>query len=328
MNWGIIGHEWAIDLLKDQALHNSSRHAYLITGPQGVGRRTLAVRLAQALNCLHPTYPGVPCRQCRTCEQIDRLQHPDISVIQSEMDGKTIKVDQIRKLQHELSLYPYEASYRVAILLRFEEASVSAANALLKTLEEPPLQVVIVLTAESGERLLPTIVSRCEVLRLRPIASAQISQNLQNTWAIPEEDAILLAHISGGRPGYALKLHHEPEMLTQRNNWISDLYRILKANRVERFTYAASIAKDKDKLHEMLYIWLSVWRDILLVATQAPVDLTNIDQKEEIKQLATNIHINQIHQIVCKFEQILDRLDHNVNTRMATEVLLLDLPMI
>jgi DNA polymerase-3 subunit delta' len=167
-NWNLLGHEWAVQLLSGQLERNSLRHAYLITGPAGVGRRTLALSLAQAVNCPTPLAPGFPCQTCRTCSQIARQQHPDLAIIQAEEVGGTLKVDQVRELQRSLNLAPYQARYRVALLLRFEEAHPSAANALLKTLEEPASQVILILTASSPDALLPTVVSRCEVFRLRP----------------------------------------------------------------------------------------------------------------------------------------------------------------
>jgi len=158
MNWEMLGHEWAVSLLSEQVGRGEARQAYLFTGPRGIGRRTLALRLAQALNCTQPPAPGEACRACRTCLQIEQAGHPDLAIVQSEVEGGTLKVDQIRDLQRSLALHPYDARFRVAVLLRFEEANPSAMNALLKTLEEPAPQVVIILTAESSERLLPTIV--------------------------------------------------------------------------------------------------------------------------------------------------------------------------
>ena len=322
----MIGHQWAINLLKVQVANNASRHAYLFTGPKGVGRRTMAIRLAQALNCGNAPSPGEPCFECRTCTLIERMQHPDLAIVQSEREGRTLKVGQVRELQHEVSLTPYEAHYRVAILLRFEEASTSAANALLKTLEEPPPQVKIVLTAESSERLLPTIVSRCEVLRLRPLAVNDVSLGLSSKMKIPIEQSKLFAHISGGRPGYALRLQNEPELLDKRNKWLDDLQRMISSNRVERFAYAENLIKDRNTLVEILQVWLSFWRDVLIRSMDASIELTNQDREEEIKQLADNISVYQTRKFVSRLEQSYDLINHNVNTRLAIEVLLLDLP--
>ena len=328
MNWDILGHEWAVSLLKEHIAQGGLRHAYLFTGPQGVGRRTLALRMAQALNCLQPPGPGEPCGTCRICKQIERMEHPDLAVEQAEQVGGILKVDQIRDLQRSLSLAPYDARYRIALLLRFEEANPNAANALLKTLEEPPPQVILMLTADSPESLLPTIVSRCEVVRLRPLPLENVRLGLQSSWGLPEEEAELLAHISGGRPGYALRLHAEPERMAQRITWLEDHQQMLSANRVQRFAYAETLAKDKDALRSALLVWISLWRDVLLCAAGSASPLANLDRAEEIGFIADRLGVETAHQAIARLEHTLDLLDRNANTRLAAEVMLLDLPVI
>jgi len=331
-NWGILGHEWAVSLLREHTAHGRLRHAYLITGPQGVGRRTLALRLAQSINCSQPPVPGEPCRACRNCAQIERMQHPDVSIIQAEHEGGTLKVDQVREAQHSLALAPYEARYRVAIFLRFEEAHLSAANALLKTLEEPPPQVILILTAADTESLLPTIVSRCEILRLRPLPLEFAAQGLSQGWDIPIEQAHLLAHISGGRPGHALGLHAQPDRLAQRTAWLNDLIEMLPASRVQRFAYIESLIKDKDQsknnLRQMILAWLPLWRDVMLRRAGARAALGNPDRQADIERLAQGIDLATTRQVMVALEHTLELLDKNVNTRLAAEVLMLDLPHI
>src|SRR5512140_1631431 len=204
-NWGILGHEWAVEMLKEHIRRDSVRHAYLFCGPSGVGRRTLALRFAQALNCPNQKEPGQPCGKCKTCQQVERMQYADLAVIQAEKEGGTLKVEQVRAIRQSLSLKPYQGKYRLALFLRFEEANATSANALLKTLEDAPAHVVLILTAESPEQLLPTIVSRCEVMRLRPLPLEAVRTTLQDHGA-EKELADVLAHVSGGRPGYALRL--------------------------------------------------------------------------------------------------------------------------
>lgn len=327
MNWGILGHEWAVRLLREHLLQGRLKHAYLFTGPPGIGRRTMALRLAQAINCLEPPDLATPCLTCRSCCQFDGLKHPDLLITQAEQIGGVLKVDQIRDLQHRLALAPYEARYKIALLLRFEEAHPSAANALLKTLEEPPERVVMLLTAQSSEGLLPTIASRCEVIRLRPLPYDQVEAGLQAGWDVPAEQAHLLGHISGGRPGYAIRLTRHEELLEQRQVWLDDLQQLLSSNRVARFAYADAATKDKNfPLADLLQTWLSYWRDTLLLTTGAELPLANIDRLEEIVKLANCLPLQTVRGVIQSAERTLQLLDKNVNSRLAMEVFLLDLP--
>lgn len=326
MNWDLLGHEWAVQLLKEHVAQGKVRHAYLVTGPQGVGRRTLAIRLAKAINCLNPPAPGEFCGSCNACTRLEQMQHPDLSVVQSEPGSGTLKVDQVRELQRSLSLAAYEARYRVATILRFEEANPNAANALLKTLEEPSPRVVLVLTAESAESLLPTIVSRCEILRLKPLPVAAVCEGLQSRWNLPPEEAHLLAHLSEGRPGYALALHQEPERLEQRRAWLEDLQRLLRASRVDRFHYAEALTKDREKSRQALSAWLSFWRDVFLEAAGASTPLTNLDYEQQVHHLAAQVDFAAARRAVSAIEHTMELFDRNINYRLAVEVLLLDLP--
>jgi len=326
-NWGLLGHEWAVDLLRGHLTNQRARHAYLITGPQGVGRRTLALRLAQALNCSAPVEPALPCGECRACRLIERVQHPDLSVIQAET-GRALKVDQIREVQRTLSLSPYEATYKIAMLLRFEDANPNAANALLKTLEEPPPQVVILLTASDTEALLPTIISRCEVIRLRPLSVEEVSDGLQTRWGLPAEEAHLLAHLSGGRPGFALNLSQNPEVLEQRKIQLDDLQELLSASSVERFSYAEELSKDKSILLNTLQTWLTLWRDVMLRTAGSKTPLTNIDRENEIDNLAGKIVLATAQTTVTQIEHSIEQIERYINARLVTEVLMLDLPRI
>ena len=314
--------------MREHVARQSLRHAYLFTGPQGVGRRTLALRLSQAINCLQPPAPGEPCGACRACTLIGRMQHPDLAVVQAAQIGGTLKVDQIRELQSSLSLSPYEAQYRVALLLRFEEAHISAQNAFLKTLEEPPPRVILLVTAESPERLLPTVVSRCEVIRLRPLPVDEVDQGLQERWELPADEANLLAHLSGGRPGYALRLHQDPELLEARRQRLEDHQRLLTWNRAQRFEYAEKLAKDKEGLQTTLQTWLSLWRDVLMCAAGSVAPLVNLDRADEIARLAGRFGLFTANQSIAAIQRTTDLLEHNVNPRLATEVLMLDLPFL
>lgn len=325
-NWGIIGHEWAVAMLKQHIANHAQRHAYLITGPPGVGRRTLAIRFAQAINCPEPPAPGMPCRVCKTCVRIEQMLHPDLAVIQADKVGGVLKVDQIRAVQHSLSLAPYSSHYRVALFLRFEEANQNAMNALLKTLEEPPASVIILLTASSAEWLVPTITSRCEIIRLRPVPLDKLSETLHEILGISSDEARLLAHISNGRPGFALNLHKDPEKLQDRKRWLDDHLRLIAASRVDRFIFTEELVKNNEITRLALATWLSFWRDVMLVASGIPARITNVDYTNEIGHLAARFQLNSAARVVSAIERTIEYLDRNVNNRLALEVLMLDLP--
>ncbi len=332
-NWNLLGHEWAVDMLRQHVARGDIRHAYLFCGPPGLGRRTLALRLAQALNCTKPLGSGIPCGICRDCKQIEAMQHPDMNVIQAldgdnlPKEGGTLKVDQIREVQRSLSLKPYQSKYRVALFLRFQEANDNAANALLKTLEEAPAHAILLLTADTPEQLLPTIISRCEILRLRPLPIEAVESDLIAR-GVDEERARLLAHISGGRPGYARRLVDDVTLLEKRDERLNDLQTLLPAARVEKFSYADKLSKDKDAMRQAIIIWLSYWRDVMLRVAGAETPLINVDRNMEIEFLAGRLDLSTARRVVNDLENTLEKMDRNVNSRLLAEVLLLDWPKV
>ena len=325
-NWQIIGHEWAIKSFQRHTTLGIQKQAYLITGPENVGRRTLAIRFAQAVNCLQPGGDGVPCLVCPACGQIERMVHPDLTIIEPERKGGSLKVEQVRDLQYGLHLAPTSAKFRIALLFDFEAATDSAANALLKTLEEPPGNVIILITAESAESLLPTIVSRCEVIRLRPVPADILNMGIQSLWLIPPDEANLLTNISDGRPGYCFRLHQNPELLVQRNEWINNLIELLSSERISRFEYAEGLAKNRDQMMPLLKTWLGFWRDVMVRSRNSKSPIANIDYQDIIDYLVMGMDEDKIFQIVLSMDKIFYHLDHNVNPRLALEDLMLTLP--
>jgi DNA polymerase III subunit delta' len=334
-NWNLLGHEWAVEMLKQHLVRDSVRHAYLFSGPPGLGRRTLALRFAQALDCPQPAAPGEPCGTCRTCQQIERMQYPDLTVIQAEKEGGTLKVEQVRAVRQSLVLKPYQGRYRVALFLRFQEANPNAANALLKTLEEAPAQAVLILTADAPEQLLPTITSRCEILRLRPLPMERVEAYLKDRGA-DEPAARLLAHVSGGRPGYALRLLQDKEALEFRTKRLDDLHSLLGASRRGRFAYAEKLtdrrSEAKERFRDTLSVWLAFWRDVLLrvagTAKGNEVSLVNVDRAGEIESLAGRLSLAEARRLVADAEDAIEKLEQNVNPRLLAEVLLLDWPKV
>jgi DNA polymerase-3 subunit delta' len=198
---------------------------------------------------------------------------------------------------------------------------------LLKTLEEAPSYAVLILTADTPEQLLPTIVSRCEVLRLRSSSIEDVKQDLENSGADGRQ-AQLAAHISGGRPGYARRLIDDDALLAVREERLNDLLALLSASRVEKFSYADKLARNKDAMRQAITFWLSYWRDIMLRTAQAEISLVNVDRNMEIEDLAGHMDLSTSRKVVDDLENALEKMDRNVNPRLLAEVLLLDLPKV
>jgi DNA polymerase-3 subunit delta' len=323
-NWPVIGHEWAVLSLDRAVVDERPAHAYLISGPPHIGKTTLARSLALALNC-QANDSARPCSQCRSCQLINAGKHPDVQLI--EPDGARVKIDQVRALQHDLSLRPVEGRYRVAIFDQFEVATVEAQNALLKTLEEPPGYVVLIVLAADPELLLPTIVSRCQQVPLRPLTIAQVREALIKKWAVEADHADLLAHLSGGRLGWAVSAARDPSAMPARSKCLDDLQSLLKADRVVRFAYAEDLTRKSDLAREVIDLWRTWWRDVLLVTSGSSAELINIDRAAQIQALARQVDMQQAKAAADACGRALWQMDRNVTARLVVEVLLLDFPV-
>jgi DNA polymerase-3 subunit delta' len=259
------------------------------------------------------------------------MQYPDLVVVQAEKEGGTLKVEQVRALRQVLSLKPYQGHYRVSLLLRFHEANANSSNALLKTLEEATEHNILILTADNAEQLLPTIVSRCETIRLRPLPVEAVEAYLKGRGA-DDENARLLAHISGGRPGYALQLMGDNTALESRSGRLDEMQKLLRSTRVERFAYAEKLTDRKhaaeERVRDTLLLWLSFWRDVLLRVSGSASPLTNVDYTAAVESLAGMLTMAGARKLVSDAEGAIDKLERNVNARLLAEVVLLDWPKI
>jgi DNA polymerase-3 subunit delta' len=336
MSWDMLGHEWASQLLQSHIIRDQIKHAYLIAGPAHVGKRTLAMRFVQALYCREPPDSGQYCGHCRSCDLISKAAHPDVHIVVSEEHDRALKVDQIRELQKKIHLAPYEGGRRVALLLRFHEATEQAAYALLKTLEEPPPQVILILTATSAEVLLPTIVSRCETIPLKLVSRQRLEAAFIDR-GVSEQKARLLVGLSGGRPGWALTMLENPEHLDRRTSWLNEMSTLLSQNRSDRFAYVERwegglrrrfdhLDDRRDECMRALEGWLSYWRDIILVAHHADHQLDNIDRLDELQELAQRLALSKILATAQAIQSTMDAIAINANIRLALEALMLELP--
>jgi DNA polymerase III subunit delta' len=337
-NWGIVGHEWAVQYLRRSLLNQRDAHAYLFAGPEGIGKALLAQRLAQALVC--ETGKPDPCLLCRACKRVAKGNHPDVRAVSLQTQAeaqktdaapsKKLGIDTIREWQRDIGLRPFEAQRRVFILDDAQALTDQAANAMLKTLEEPPPYAVLILLSHGAGDLLPTIVSRCRVLRLRPVARESVAATVRDRFNVDPGDAALVAAWSGGRLGWAVRAVEDPDLLEQQQGRLDELIRLGVAGRVARLRWAEERAKEYRSepavALEWMRLWQSWWRDVLLLRGGYRAAITHLDRRAELDDLARSIPLEIVQQFLVQLDGVREQLAANVNPQLAFENVTLHIP--
>lgn len=329
--WQTIGQSKALALLEHSLRTGSLAHAYLFAGPPHVGKTTLALDLAQALNC-----QGVepPCGKCQSCRRIVNGKHADIAIIGlnsarglREMKPRVeISIEDIRELQRSVSLPPYEGKYKVFIIDGAEYLSAEAANCLLKTLEEPPPRVIMLLLAAEELQLLPTVVSRCQRVELKPMPSGEVERVLIKSRGVDRDKARLLARLSQGCLGWALTASVDDGYLVQRTQRLSEMLSLLGTGWEERFVYAAQLGNDRRSAEEVIKLWLIWWHDVMLTKCGCKQVISNVDHTLALEESAQALSLLEINNFINSLQKSLSQISKNANLRLVFEILMLDMP--
>jgi len=324
--WHIVGHEWAVRQLQTAIERDEVPHALLISGPDNVGKMTLARLVAGALLCKGQADER-PCSACLACRKLASGNHPDFMPVEPEEEGGALKIDQIRAVERFLALTPNESLHKIALISTFERATIGAANALLKTLEEPPAYAHLILLAQDADVLLPTIVSRSQQIVLRPLATATVEQALREQWHVPAEQAAHLARISGGRMGWAIRAATEATYHQRMEDALALLLNLLHQDLPARFDTAQALVRDTSvNVDETLEYWLTGWRDVLLIQTGNAERAIHQQHHAALNQIAQRVPLAAIVSTLKALEGCQEALQRNANAQLALENLLLNLP--
>lgn len=328
---GVIGNERAQALLERALASGQARHAYLFTGPAGVGKTTLALAFARALLCpRRAPGQGDACGECASCHKVIHNAHPDLTIIEPlVVDGKQkhwITVDQLRDAERLASLAPSEGDQRVIIIPMMARIKEMAANTLLKTLEEPPPGVTLMLIATEAGEVLPTILSRCQHVSLSPVAPDIIARALRERWGMEPAEAERLAGLANGCVGWAARAHEQPDEARAREETLGRIAALASAPADERMRVAAALGPDNARARATLDLWALWWRDVTLAASGAQRLLTSGEPRRVAERVGRAMDPERARLFLEALLAAQATLDVNANPRLTMENLALDMP--
>jgi DNA polymerase-3 subunit delta' len=322
--WLVVGNERTVDTLARKVADGRLPHALLLAGPREIGKTRLAVELAKALNCigLEP-----PCQACLHCRQIEVGSHPDVWIVGPSAGRDSIVIQQVRELRESASLRAFQGKWKVFVIAGAEALTPQAADALLKTLEEPPTKVTIVLTTSDVDALPETMLSRCNVVTLQTVDDSLIERMLLERGGSLEM-ARRLAHLARGRVGWAIRAAADPKLAGQQEELLASLTSLLdldldaRLQLVEKLT----VKKDRSYVRGVLELLVLVARDLLYLSEGLPSRLAADQLKQTLARQAAFLGEASVHEYVRAVRIAMERVDHNVDPRLALEAVVVNLP--
>jgi DNA polymerase III subunit delta' len=323
-----IGHQQSIAFLQSAVTHERLAHAYLFHGEDAVGKRLTAIRLAQALNCERPPETNAldSCGTCRSCRQIESRTHPDFFVIEPdpEQASRQIKIEQVREIEHQIMYRPLIGERKICLIDDADRMTIGAANALLKTLEEPPAHSLFLVISSRPAALPATIRSRCQALRFTTPARTQVEAALILKRDIPPADARFLAIVSEGRIGEALTADVKETLARQQE--LVNLVQPQSLQSIGSILSSAETIAKTDRGQDIL-AWLARWiRDLVFLQIEGDRDqILNLDDLATLETYARTADTDSLLELLREIELTEQRATRHLNLHMALEVILLRL---
>ena len=318
----VVGHSEIIQYIQNAVTEDKVSHAYILNGEKGSGKKMLAGLFAQTLQC--EKGGAEPCYECHSCKQAVSGNHPDIIWVTHEKPN-SISVDDIRtQVNNTVDIKPYQGPYKVYIIPQADMMTPQAQNAILKTIEEPPSYAVFLLLTENAETLLPTINSRCVMLKLRNIKDTLIKKYLMENLEIPDYKADMCTAFAQGNMGRAIMLANSDHFNEIREEAVQLLKHINEMELNEIVAAVKNISVYKLEITDYLDIIMIWYRDVLLYKATKEIDKVVFkDQLQSIKEQARKSSYEGIELILESLEKAKARLKANVNFDLVMELLFL-----
>lgn len=303
----ILGQDKPIERIREFIKQAQGGRSYLFIGPDAVGKKLTAKNFAKAINCESGLLDS--CDQCSSCMKIEQNQHPDVHFI-DEAGGDSIKIEDIRQMQKNASLMAYEAKKKFFIIDNAHKLTAQAANALLKTLEQPSSESIIILISSKTNLLFKTIISRCQILKFNPIKRSRLCEILKNDYGIPENSAHFLSYFSQGSLGLALKLK-DTEIFKEKNKIIDEF------NTNRKTATFGLLVKDRLAMRGVLNIMAAWFRDLYLLKSGMPqAELVNRDRGDDLEKAAGRYTFTGLDDAINCISDSLLRVEQNVNIKL------------
>lgn len=318
----ILGHESEVELLQKAVMLGKVSHAYIFEGEAGCGKKEIAEAFAMTLQCEKGAKDA--CMECTSCKQALTHNHPDIIYLTHEKPN-TISVNDIREqVNGDIYVKPYNGKYKVYLIEDAHKMNIQAQNALLKTMEEPPEYVVLILLTNNAEGFLPTIRSRCVTIKMKPVQSGQIIQYLMSRLNVSEKDAKMCASFAQGNIGKAAKLSASEDFNEMKDLAIQVMKRLKEMDLNEVVSAVKKINEYKLEAEDFLDLMMVWYRDVLLLkATNDVNKLIFQDEVYDIKKAAATSSYEGLELIMKGIEKAKKRIDANVNLELVLELMLL-----